>query len=104
MGSLFHGFSGLPTGFSGSTAVYLPEKPVKKFVIGKTVPVYDLHNRIFSGHQFMMDMRYPYLIYMPGKVNSHLLFEKAAEVLPIQTEFSCDIFQKNGMLIVFFYI
>ena len=104
MGSLFHGFSGFLTGFSGSTAVYFPEKLVKKFVISKTVPVYDFHNRIFSGYQFMMDMRYPYLIYVPGKVDSHLLFEKAAEVLPVQTEFSCDIFQKNGMLIVFFYI
>lgn len=104
MGRRFLDLLCLLTGFPGCAAVDFTKKFVEKFIIGKSVPVYDLHNRIFSGHQFMMDMRYPYLIYMPGKVNSHLLFEKAAEVLPIQTEFSCDIFQKNGMLIVFFYI
>ena len=104
MGRRFLDLLCLLTGFPGCTDVDFTKKFVEKFIIGKSVPVYDLHNRIFRGNKIMMDMGDPNLIYMTGKIDPHLLFEKTAEIFPVQPEFPCDIFQENRMPVIFFYI
>lgn len=104
MGRLFLILFCFLAGFSGSAAVDFPEKFMKEFVIGKAVSVYDVHDRIFCGDQLVMDMGEPHLIYMPGKIDSHLLLEKAAEIFPVQTEFPCNVLQENRMPEIFFYI
>lgn len=104
MRGFFLGLFCFLAGFSGSAAVNLTKKFVKKLIIGKAVSVYDLHNRIFCGDQFVMDMGEPYLVNMAGKIHSHLLFEKTAEIFPVQSQFSGNILQKNGMPVIFFHI
>src|SRR5699024_8104010 len=103
-GAFLQSFSGLLPGFPGGTAIDLSKELVKKFIIGKTVSIYDFHNRILCRNQIMVNMGYPHLVYMTGKVDSHLLLKEAAEIFPVQAKFSCDIFQEYGVGVVFFYI
>ena len=72
-GAFLQSFSGLLPGFPGGTAIDLSKEFVKKFIIGKTVSIYDFHNRILCRNQIMVNMGYPHLVYMTGKVDSHLL-------------------------------
>ena len=77
---------------------------MKQLIIGKSVPVNDFHNGVIGGKQFKMNVRKPDQIYMPGKVEPHILFEKTAEIFPVETKMSRNFLQRNAVAVVFLHI
>ena len=61
----------------------------------------DFHNRILSVDNIMINMGKTHLIYMSGKIYSHLLFEKAAEIFSVQAKVSRNLLKGNWLCIVF---
>ncbi len=90
----------LPRRFSGgggSAAVQLFKSFVEKFLVGEAVSFHQEGDRLIAVEQILVNMGRPNLAQIFEEGQSHIFFEKTAEILPGETQLAGSILECDGL-------